>query len=37
MGNNFSREIALHPQKNFIGMEIKYKRLQKTAEKSLFV
>lgn len=37
MGNNFSREIALHPQKNFIGMEIKYKRLQKTAEKSLSV
>ena len=34
LGNFFSLESSHHPDKNFIGMEIKYKRLFKTAEKS---
>lgn len=34
MGNFFSRQVSLHPEKNFIGMEIRYKRLFQTAQKS---
>ncbi|USN58998.1 MAG: hypothetical protein H6767_02720 [Candidatus Peribacteria bacterium] len=34
-GNFFSSEVHDHPEKNYIGMEIKYKRLYSTAEKCL--
>lgn len=34
LGNFFSLEASQNSTKNFIGMEIKYKRLYKTAEKS---
>ncbi|MDD5770444.1 MAG: tRNA (guanosine(46)-N7)-methyltransferase TrmB [Candidatus Gracilibacteria bacterium] len=34
LGNFFSLEASENQDKNFIGMEIKYKRLFKTAEKS---
>ncbi len=35
LGNFFSGEVPLHPEKNFIGMEIKFKRCYNTAEKTL--
>lgn len=35
MGNTFSYEIEKSPHSNFIGMEIKYKRLERTTEKAL--
>ncbi|MDD3646696.1 MAG: hypothetical protein PHH06_04815 [Candidatus Gracilibacteria bacterium] len=35
LGNFFSSQVIDNPKKNFIGMEIRYKRLFKTAEKSL--
>lgn len=34
MGNFFSTQVWKHPEKNFIGMEIRYKRCYQTAEKS---
>lgn len=34
MGNFFGKQVAEHPDTNFIGMEIRYKRLFQTAEKS---
>jgi tRNA (guanine-N7-)-methyltransferase len=34
MWNFFSKQVWEHPDKNFIGMEIRYKRLFQTAEKS---
>ncbi len=34
MGNFFGKQVARLPEKNFIGMEIRYKRLFQTAEKS---
>jgi len=34
MGNFFGKQVASLPEKNFIGMEIRYKRLFQTAEKS---
>lgn len=34
MGNFFGRQVAKYPEKNFLGMEIRYKRLFQTAEKS---
>lgn len=34
MGNFFGKQVAEYPKKNFIGMEIRYKRLFQTAEKS---
>ncbi len=34
MGNFFSSQVWKHPQKNFIGMEVRYKRCYQTAEKS---
>jgi tRNA G46 methylase TrmB len=34
MGNFFGKQVSQHPEKNFIGMEIRYKRLFQTAEKS---
>lgn len=36
LGNYFSSEVLDNPDKNFIWMEIRYKRLYKTAEKSLW-
>lgn len=36
LGNFFSREISKNPNNNFVWMEIKYKRLYITAEKSLW-
>jgi len=35
LGNFFSSQVIDNPDKNYIGMEIRYKRLYKTAEKSL--
>ena len=35
LGNFFSREVVKNPDSNFVWMEIKYKRLYITAEKSL--
>ncbi|NVP18070.1 hypothetical protein HUU51_05130 [Candidatus Gracilibacteria bacterium] len=35
LGNFFSGEVAKNPQNNFIGFEIRYKRLFVTAEKTL--
>jgi hypothetical protein len=38
MGNTFSREIQKDEGKhNFIGMELRYKRLERTIEKTLTV
>lgn len=37
MGNTFSREIAKNKDYNFIGMELRYKRLERTVEKTLAV
>lgn len=34
MGNFFGRQVTRLPEKNFIGMEIRYKRLFQTAEKA---
>ena len=34
MGNFFGRQVARLPEKNFIGMEIRYKRLFQSAEKA---
>jgi len=34
MGNFFAKQVWEHPDKNFIWMEIRYKRLFQTAEKS---
>lgn len=34
MGNFFAKQVGEHPEKNFIGMELKYKRLHFTAQKS---
>ncbi len=34
MGNFFSKQVGEFPHKNFIGMEIRYKRCFQTAEKS---
>lgn len=34
MGNFFGKQVWENPQKNFIGMEIRYKRCFQTAEKS---
>ena len=36
LGNFFSREIQKNPEKNFLWMEIKYKRLYICAEKALW-
>ncbi|MDQ7022411.1 MAG: hypothetical protein Q9M97_02590 [Candidatus Gracilibacteria bacterium] len=35
LGNFFSKEVQKNPNQNFLGMEIKYKRLYIGAEKSL--
>lgn len=35
MGNTFGYEIEKDQQSNFVGMEIKYKRLERTSEKAL--
>jgi len=34
LGNYFSQEVMHHPEQNFIGIEIKFKRLYMTAKKS---
>jgi tRNA (guanine-N7-)-methyltransferase len=34
MGNFFAKQVGENPGKNFIGMEIRFKRLHQTAEKS---
>ncbi|MCH2189109.1 tRNA (guanosine(46)-N7)-methyltransferase TrmB [Candidatus Gracilibacteria bacterium] len=34
MGNFFSEECSHHPEKNYIGMDIRYKRVYNAAEKS---
>ncbi len=34
MGNFFSKQVQEQPEKNFLGMEIRYKRCFQTAEKS---
>lgn len=34
MGNFFAKQVARLPENNFIGMEIRYKRLFQSAEKS---
>lgn len=34
MGNFFSKQVGEYPEKNFLGMEIRYKRCFQTAEKS---
>ncbi|QFR39111.1 tRNA (guanosine(46)-N7)-methyltransferase TrmB [Candidatus Gracilibacteria bacterium 28_42_T64] len=35
LGNFFSTEASKNPDKNYIGMEIKYKRVYNTAEKTI--
>lgn len=35
MGNFFAKQCGVHPDKNFIGMEIRYKRLYTSIEKAL--
>ncbi len=37
MGNTFSREVSKDKNSNFIGMELRYKRLERTVEKTLAV
>jgi len=37
MGNTFSREISKEKNANFIGMELRYKRLERTVEKTFSV
>jgi len=34
MGNFFGKQVGEHPKKNFIGMEIRYKRLFQSAQKA---
>ena len=34
MGNFFGKQVWEHPDKNFLGMEIRYKRLYSSAEKA---